>query len=136
MEQACELLSLPKTLGKHPETDKEIKKSIGKYGPYIVHDGDFRSLKKGEEFFAVDLKEALSILSKEKTSKRRKSKTMIKEFQHSDQVLQVLQGPYGPYIKFNKKNVTIPKDYEPEKLSLKQALDIIKNAPKKSRKKA
>jgi len=74
--QALQLLSLPKILGKHPKTKKEIKKSIGPFGPYIVHDGDFRSVSADLKFLSLDLKQALEILSQKKKQRRhRRSKT-------------------------------------------------------------
>jgi len=77
-EEALKYLSLPRILGTHPETGKEIVASIGRFGPYIMHDGDFRSLKKGDDVYDIELSRALEILKEEKKTGRRR-KTNKKE---------------------------------------------------------
>ena len=69
VEDALKYLSLPRMLGTHPETGKEIVASIGRFGPYIMHDGDFRSLKKGDNVYDIELSRALEILKEEKKKK-------------------------------------------------------------------
>ena len=123
LKQALHLLELPKTLGQYPDTKKDIKKSIGRYGPYIVHDGDFRSLPGNESFFSVDLKQALKILSE---PKKKFGSQAIKEIPYNKEVIKVFSGRYGPYLKFQNKNITIPKKYSAGALTLQQALDILK----------
>jgi DNA topoisomerase-1 len=71
VKEALTLLSLPRTLGVHPETKKEIVANKGRFGPYIVHDGDFRSLKN-DDVYTIELPRALEILSEEKKIRRRK----------------------------------------------------------------
>ena len=71
LEEALKYLSLPRLLGVHPDTDKEITANIGRFGPYIVHDGDFRSLKK-DNVYNIDLEQALEILKEEKKQAIRK----------------------------------------------------------------
>ena len=122
LKRALELLELPKTLGPHPDTGKEVKKSIGRYGPYIVHDGDFRSLIAAESFFNVNLKQALKILSE---PKKRFGSRPIKEWEHNKESVKVFSGRYGPYLKFQNTNVTIPKQYKASELTLKEALAIL-----------
>ena len=133
MNQALSLLELPKVLGVHPKTKKEIKKSIGRYGPYIVHDGDFRSVLANEAFLSLNLKEALKILSQEKKGKKRSGKKVLKEFTHDKTAIKVLEG-YSPYIQFKNKNYSLPKEINPEKLTLKKALEIIEIKQTKSKK--
>ena len=72
MKDALKYLSLPRILGTHPETGKEILANIGRFGPYIMHDGDFRSLKKGDDVYYIELPRALEILKEEKKTKRDK----------------------------------------------------------------
>jgi len=71
LEEALKYLNLPRLLGAHPETGKEIIANIGRFGPYIVHDGDFRSLKKssGDDVYTIELPRALEILEEEKLKK-------------------------------------------------------------------
>ena len=73
LEDALKYLSLPRILGTHPETGKEIVANIGRFGPYIMHDGDFRSLKKdsGDNVYTIELPRALEILKEEKKTSRR-----------------------------------------------------------------
>lgn len=130
LTQAVQLLELPKILGHHPKTKKEIKKSIGKYGPYIVHDGDFRSVPAGKGFLTLSLKEAMQILSQPKNKKKgsaaRKKPKALREFQKGKETIQVLSGRYGPYIKFQSQNISLPPGLQPETLTLESALKIIK----------
>ena len=131
-EQAFKLLELPKVLGPHPKTKKEVKKSIGRYGPYIVHDGDFRSVPANESFLSLDLKQALEILSQEKKKRKKSSasKKAIKEFKTGQETLKILEG-YSPYIQFKNKNYSLPKGTDPLKLTLKKALEIVEQKNKK-----
>lgn len=71
-EEALKYLSLPRMLGAHPKTGKDIIASIGRFGPYIMHDGDFRSLKKEDDVYYIELPRALEILKEEKKIGRRK----------------------------------------------------------------
>ncbi|MCZ0932405.1 MAG: DNA topoisomerase I, partial [Oligoflexia bacterium] len=113
---------------------KEIKKSIGRFGPYVVHDGDFRSAPRDESFLSLDLKSALKILAQEKKGRKRSSsKKALKEWTHNKESLQVLQG-YSPYIRYKNKNYSLDKEIDIEKLTLKSALKIIeKKNPSKSK---
>ena len=135
LEQASQLLELPKTLGTHPETKNPVKKSIGRFGPYIVHDGDFRSIPADENFLSLDIKEALKILSQPK-AKGRSSLKIIKELKHKEDSIKIIEGKYGVYIKFKAKNITLPKELDPKKITVKEALEIIakKKTSRKKRK--
>ena len=71
VEEALHYLSLPRLLGNHPETDKPISANIGRFGPYIVHEKDFRSLKsEGDNVYSIELPRALEILSEPKKTRR------------------------------------------------------------------
>ena len=124
LEQALQLLELPKTLGKHPKTKNEVKKSIGRFGPYIVHDGDFRSVPANKEFLSLNLKQALEILSKEKKHGRKQS-SAIKEIDYKKDKIKVMEGRFSPYINYKKKNYKIPSEIDPNSLDLEKALEII-----------
>ena len=128
LSQAVQLLELPKVLGTHPKTKKEIKKSIGRYGPYIVHEGDFRSVPADKSFLTLSLKEAVQILSRPKKKTKRAARTIkaLKEFQKGEDTIQVFSGRYGPYIKFQNRNISLPTELQPDTLTLEAALKIIK----------
>jgi DNA topoisomerase-1 len=134
------LLSLPKKLGEHPDTKKDIKLGIGRFGPYIVHEGDYRSIPKTENFFDVDLKKALEMLAQPKKGRGgRAASQVLKDLgKHPDdnQSVQILNGKYGPYVKWGKKNVSVPEGTKPDSVSLEQALQWIAAKVGKSDKKA
>lgn len=141
INQALDLLELPKVLGRHPKTKKEVKKGIGRFGPYVMQEGDFRSVPSDESFFDLDLKAALKILAKERKSgkktgfkNRSSTKKPLKEFTHGKEKIQILEG-YSPYIKYKNKNYSLSKDIDISKLQLKQLLDLIEKAPQKKKKK-
>lgn len=139
LEDALKQLSLPRTVGIHPETGKEIVAGKGRFGPFIVHDGDFRSIKTEDELFSISLDEALEIFSKPK--KGRANSQIIRDFGR-DEVLgkkvAVYKGRYGPYIKAGTKNVALPKDKKEqdaiEKLSIEEVREIIKKHQSKKKK--
>ncbi len=135
LEVALKLLSLPRTLGHHPETGKEIVANNGRFGPYVVHDGDFRSLKKEDDVYTVTLDRALELLAEEK--KGRKSSRVLKELgthPKDEKKIAVYDGKYGPYIKHGSKNISLPDDRkskeEAEKIDLDEAVKIIDAAKK------
>ena len=135
LEGAVKLLELPKVLGLHPDTQKEIKKSIGRFGPYIVHDGDFRSVP-AKYFFDMDLEKAIARLKQPK--KGRKTSQVLKDLgtePKSGKPVQLMKGRYGPYIKCDGRNYALSSDMTPESLTLKQAVDWMgKNKLKKKSK--
>ena len=136
LKQALKLLELPKLLGTHPETKKDIKKGVGRFGPYVVHDGDFRSVP-ADGFFELDLKAAVERLKEPKKS--RKSSNILKELgKHPDsgQPISLMKGRYGHYIRHKIKNYSCPSDISLEKLDLAQALDIISGGDAKKKGKA
>jgi len=131
LDTALSLLSLPRTLGDHPETGKVVKAGVGRYGPFVVHDGTFKSLKKDDNVLTVDLNRAVELL-KEK-SKGRSSSAIADLGNHpeTDQPIKVMDGRYGPYIKYGKKNISLPKGTDPEKFSMGDAVRLIDEKGKK-----
>ncbi|HEX7676116.1 MAG TPA: type I DNA topoisomerase [Bdellovibrio sp.] len=138
LNMALELLSLPKTLGTHPGTGKEIKAGLGRFGPFIVHDGDYRSIPKGESIFTITFERAMEMLSQPK--KGRGKAVALKDLgAHPDtgDAIQVFNGPYGPYIKSGKVNASLPEGATPETVTLEQAIALInEKAPAKGKGKA
>lgn len=126
LEEAIQLLELPKLLGVHKETGKEIKAGLGRFGPYIVHDGDFRSIPKTDNLFTITLERALEILSKPKAGRGRAAP--LKELgkrEGTDEVVAVYSGKYGPYIKCGKTNASLPEGMKPEDVTLEIALKLL-----------
>lgn len=139
---AVRLLSLPRTLGNHPETGLPITANNGRFGPYVAHNGEFRSLKKSDDLFEVTLDRALELLSEEK--KVRASSNVIKEFAAGEgglkRKVQVLAGKYGAYMKSGVRNISLPEDKKtPEAAALLTVEEVIslveKPAAKASKKK-
>ena len=138
LEMALKLLSLPRTLGLHPETEKEVKAGVGRFGPFIVHDGKFVSLKASDSVLEVELERALELLSAAPAKRGGSAaKSVIKELgthPEDGSPIQVLSGRYGPYVNHKKINATLPKEQKPEEVTLEQALAMLaqkKDAPKK-----
>ena len=142
LQLALKIVELPKTLGNHPETDKVVKKGIGRFGPYVVHDGDFRSIPKDTPIFDVDMAFAMNLLSQPKKGRGRASalKELGEHPETGDQV-QVFNGKYGPYVKAGSVNASLPEDQKPEEMTLEMAVDLLapkiaaKGAKKKTAKK-
>jgi DNA topoisomerase I len=125
-QTALKLLSLPLNLGLNPDTKKEIKAGIGRFGPYIVHDGDFRSIPKEFDIFSLTLKEALEILSKPKKGRGKSSALKsLGEHPQTKEVIEVFNGKYGPYVKCGKVNVSLPEGVTVETVDLAQAVTLL-----------
>ena len=132
---ALKLLSLPRTLGTHPEDEKPVQAGVGRYGPYVVHNRRYVSLKAPDHVLDVNLERALALLAAAPAKKGRAARTVLKDLGvHPDdeQPIQVLDGRYGPYVNHGKINATLPKDVKPEEVTLEQALGwIAEKAAKK-----
>ena len=128
LEQALKLLELPKSLGPHPDSGKDIKKGLGRFGPYVVHDGDFRSIPRGVDIFAVELAQALELMAQPK--KMRGRAAPLKELgiypETQDQV-QVFSGKYGNYLKVGTKNISLTDDMKIDSLTLAMAIPLIQD---------
>lgn len=130
LEDALELFKLPRVVGVFEE--KDMVAAIGRFGPYIRHDGKFVSISKELDPLQITLEEATELIL---TKRKADAEKFIKAFEENDEV-QVLKGRYGPYIKFGKKNVKIPKDKEPADLTYEECVELAEKTPeKKTRKK-
>ena len=129
LAHALALLSLPREVGLHPESGKPIMAGFGRYGPYVQHDGKYASLGGPEEVFEIGLNRAVSLLAEKAASSRgRRSANVIKELGEHPELggkVQVLTGRYGPYVKHGKVNATLPRDREPEQVTLDEAVVLI-----------
>jgi DNA topoisomerase-1 len=143
LEVALKLLSLPRTLGVHPESKKEIIAANGRFGPYIKCESDTRSLPEDISPIDVTLEKALELLAQPKTRGRGAPKEPLRKFDVSpvtEQEVKLLEGRYGPYVTDGESNASIPKGTEVEDVTFEQALDLLAEraarAPKKKKKKA
>ncbi|WP_375477858.1 type I DNA topoisomerase [uncultured Nostoc sp.] len=136
LEMAVGLLALPRTLGVHPVTGGKIQASLGRFGPYVVHDQgkegkDYRSLKAADNVLTISLERALELLSEPKkgrSSTNSKSKAALRELgkhPEDEETINIYDGPYGPYIKHGKTNVSIPEGQTVEDVTLAAALNLL-----------
>jgi DNA topoisomerase-1 len=137
-ETARKLLSLPRTVGSHPETGEPVMANLGPYGPYVQHQREFRSLPSFDALFTVTLDEALELLAQPKQARRRQTAEALRELGEAEGcagTIKVMSGRYGPYVTDGKTNATLPKDVSPEEVTLEQAAELIRNkaASKQSR---
>ncbi|MBX3444197.1 MAG: type I DNA topoisomerase [Planctomyces sp.] len=124
-ETAVALLSLPRQLGKHPEDNKVVNAGIGRFGPYVQHAGKYKSLGKDDDVLTITLERAVELL---KEVKGRAAVTPLKELgEHPSEggPVQVFEGRYGPYVKHQKTNATIPKDRDPTEITLDEAVALL-----------
>jgi DNA topoisomerase-1 len=142
--KALKLLTLPREIGDHPEDGKPIVGNLGRYGPYILHAGTYANLPDIDEMFEVGLNRAVTLLA-EKRAKGggRGGAGALKELGNhptSGKPVKVMGGRYGPYIKHEKINATLPKDIAPETVTMEQAVELIAakeaKGPAKKKKKA
>ena len=104
---------------------------IGRFGPYVRHDSKFYSLKKGEDDpYTIEKERAIELIQEKREADKKK---IIKTF-NEEKDLKVLNGRWGPYIAYKKKNFKIPKGKKAEELSLEDCMDIINNQADKSKK--
>jgi DNA topoisomerase-1 len=126
LDIALQYLSLPRTLGLHPESGKPIRSAIGRFGPYIVHDGDFRSLKNIDDVFHLPLAAALDMLAQPK--RRGRQKTVLREVglvPGTETKIEMFDGRYGPYVTDGTTNASLPKDTDPETFTLEQSIALL-----------
>lgn len=110
LETISLLLQLPRTLGQHPDTGKDVIANNGRFGPYVGHDGEFRSLKATDDLYTVTLERALELLAEPKVG--RGKATVLKSFGKDEKgtEISINTGRYGAYIKYGKKNIGLPKE--------------------------
>jgi len=127
LEQALDLFRLPREVGSFEEEPLVI--GVGKYGPYVRHKSKFYSLSDTDDPYSINEERAIEII---REKRERDENRNIKQFDEEPGLL-VLNGRYGPYITFNKKNYRIPKGTKPEELTLEECREIISKADKKKK---
>jgi len=125
LEEALDLFKLPKKIGIY--NDKDIIVGTGKFGPYIKYGDKYYSLSKNDDPLTIDENRAIEIINEKNKIEANK---IIKEFSENKN-LKILNGPWGAYIKYGKKNYKIPKDKKPELLTFEECLEIIKTQKSK-----
>lgn len=124
LEEALELFKLPRVVGTFE--DKQIVAAIGRFGPYLRHDGKFFSLKKEYDPYTIDEEEAITVIEAKRVSD---SEKFIKVFDENPEY-QILNGRWGPYLKAGKINVRLPKDREPSSFTFEECVELAKDTDK------
>ena len=130
LEWAIKLLSLPRTVGPHPETGNDITASIGRYGPYLAHDGKYARLRSTAEVFDTGMNAAVALLADAANrggGGRAKAEPIKVLGAHptSGGEMKVMAGRFGPYVTDGSTNATLPRDQKPEELTAEQAAALI-----------
>lgn len=125
LEEALKLFSLPRTVGEYEES--EIVAAVGRFGPFIRHEGKFISIPKGLNPLTISQKEAIMLIEEKQ---QKDAQRFIKKFDNEPE-LEILNGRYGPYISYKGKNYKIfRKGTKPEDLTLEETMSIIEEADK------
>ncbi len=137
-EKAQALLSLPRDVGKHPESGKMISAGLGRYGPFVLHDGTYANLDSIEDVFSIGLNRAVTVLAEKQSkgpgTRGRTTQAALKELgEHPDGgAITVRDGRYGPYVNWGKVNATLSKGKDPLSVTVEEALVLIAEKAGKS----
>jgi DNA topoisomerase-1 len=146
-EVAERFLSLPREIGAHPETGKSITASIGRYGPYLAHDGKYAKLSSTAEVFETGMNAAVAKLADAASNggrqrgASREPVAVLGKHPANGSEIKVMAGRYGPYVTDGTTNATLPKGSDPKSIALDEAVRLIderaaKGPPKKGRRPA
>jgi len=127
IELALKLLSLPREVGKHPESSEPILANIGRYGPYIQHGKDYRNLPTPGDVLTIGLNHAVSLLA-EPRQRRAQSRPAEREVGVHPTIgdkITAAVGRYGPYVRLGKTYANLPRDKTPEQVTLDEAISLI-----------
>lgn len=131
LDWAVKLISLPRTVGVHPETGKDITASLGRYGPYLAHDGKYAKLRSTAEIFETGMNMAVAKLAEAAAGGGRGARAAAEPLKTfgahptSGGEIRLMAGRYGPYVTDGTTNATLPRDSKPEDLTLEQAIVLI-----------
>jgi DNA topoisomerase-1 len=130
VELAEQLLSLPREIGLHPESGEMISASIGRYGPYLVHDGKYARLSSTAEVFETGMNAAVVKLAEAAASKgqrgsAREPLAVLGAHPESGKEIKVMEGKYGPYASDGTTHATLPKTADPKAVTLEEAVALI-----------
>jgi DNA topoisomerase I len=135
LERALRLLNLPRTVGDHPETHTPVLAGIGRFGPFVLHDGTYANLESVDEVFDVGLNRAVTVLAEKRAGGGKgrfqrggASRQVLKDLgMHPSEggKIEVLSGRFGPYVTHNKVNATIPRAKDPATLTVDEALLLL-----------
>jgi DNA topoisomerase I len=137
IEKALMLLNLPREVGKHPEDGQPISANFGRFGPYLMHQSPndakpvYANLKDPNDVFEIGMNRAVELIDQKRANPGRGRGTAAKPLrelgEHPEKggAINVMEGRYGPYVKWEKVNATLPKDVEPQSVTLEQAVALV-----------
>jgi DNA topoisomerase-1 len=131
LEKALQLLNLPREIGPHPDDAVMIEAGIGRFGPYVKHGSTYANIRDVDEVFTIGMNRAVEVLAQKAAGRGGRGSSApakaLKELgEHPNGgAIAVMPGRYGPYIKWDKVNATLPKDMAPEDVTLEQAIEIV-----------
>lgn len=127
LDEALKLLSLPRELGLHPDDNQPIVTNFGRFGPYVKHGDEFRSLESDDDVFNISFDAALELLRAPKQSRRRQGaqKKTLRELTKDGLTIKLLSGRYGPYVTDGSVNASLPKTMNPDEITYDQAADLL-----------
>jgi DNA topoisomerase-1 len=124
LEVALGYLSLPREVGLHPETGQMILAGIGRFGPYLKHGDRYQSLPAEDDVLTVGLNRAVALLAAAKPRKRPQGRELGRH-PADDKPVVLRSGRYGPYVSHQRASVSLPKDMDPDKVTLEEAVALL-----------
>jgi DNA topoisomerase I len=137
LDKALTLLSLPREIGPHPEDGNMISANFGRFGPYVMHqaaDADkptYANLRDPNDVFEIGMNRAVELLAEKRSRGPGRGRTAVAplkelgDYPDRGGAVNVMEGRYGPYVKWEKVNATIPKDVKPEDVTMEMAIELI-----------
>jgi DNA topoisomerase-1 len=132
LDKAIRLIRLPREVGVHPDDGKPILAGIGRYGPYVAHDGTYANLPSADEVFEVGLNRAVAVLAEKRAGAGRgrsgggaQALAELGAHPADGEPVRVLAGRYGPYIKHGATNANVPRGADPSALTLDEAVKLL-----------
>ncbi len=128
IDEVLDLFKLPRELGEYDGDNTTVL--VGRFGPYIKNNGKFYALSKTDDPYTISIERAIEIIE----AKKEQMKNALCRTFDEEPDMQILKGRFGPYISYQKKNYKIPKNINPEEITLEQCRNIIENAQEKKKK--
>lgn len=133
LEKALKLLNLPRLVGEHPETKTPITAALGRFGPYIKHDGTYASVATIDDVFDIGINHAVTLMAEKRAGggkgrfQRAKPTVLATLGDHPDEggTIEILEGKYGAYVSHNGVNATVPKGANPTEVSVTEAVSLL-----------
>jgi DNA topoisomerase-1 len=130
LAKALKLLELPRLIGPHPEDGEPVEAGLGRYGPYVKHGRTYANLPNADEIWEVGMNRAVELIAQKQArgGRGRTAQAPLRELgEHPEKggALNVMDGRYGPYVKWEKVNATLPKDMDPKAVTLDEAVALV-----------